>query len=173
MKINKKFTFATLATLAAVAAPLLFQTSITRADGNERRDRDNPIPVAIWHTDNDLAAPAPGFDVSAVGAVKAIIGTEVIKGTARMDIKFRPPDPIVGVVADCVFTWVFGQGTLVLHSVCTVPESHGTWSVVSGTGRFENIKGIGTQTFGPLAGPPFTRFERFAGTFTHGKHGGD
>ena len=40
MKTIKKFTFATLATLAAT---LLFQTPITRADDNERGDHDRRI----------------------------------------------------------------------------------------------------------------------------------
>ena len=50
MKINKKFTFTALATGAALAATLLFQPSITRADGhgqrgdnNERGDHDQRI----------------------------------------------------------------------------------------------------------------------------------
>ncbi len=41
MKITKKFTFTTLTALVALAGTLLFQTPITRADGNDRRGGDN------------------------------------------------------------------------------------------------------------------------------------
>ena len=87
-----------------------------------------------------------------------------------MDIKFRPDG-----TADCTFTWVFGEGTLVVHSVCT-GDAHGTWRVVSGTGSFKHFNAIGTQTFGPLTpttAVPYSRFERFAGFSTHGEHGDD
>ena len=136
--------------------------------------KDQPIPVAVLDTYSPIPTPAPGFDSSSVGLFTAIIGTDVITGTSRMDVK-RVTGGVVGLV-HCKFTWVSsdGNGTLVLASVCVNPDRHGTWHVESGTGRFRNFKAVGTETFGPLpVGGPFTNFERFAGIGTFDKHGDD
>ena len=131
---------------------------------------DQPIPVAVLDTFSPTTV-TPGFTVSFVGKFTAIIGTEVVRGTSRMDVLVT-----AGGIAHCVFTWVRsdGKGTLVVASVCVLPDGHGTWQVEKGTGVFKNFKAIGTQTFGPLPpGGPFTNFERFAGITTDDKHGDD
>ena len=79
-----------------------------------------------------------------------------------MDVK------VEGDIARCKFTYETSDGTLVLASVCDLTAKHGTWHVEKGTGRFENFKAVGTQTFDL---PP--TFERFAGIGTFDKHGDD
>ena len=173
MKIIKKFTFATL------AATLLFQTSITQADGNERRDRDLPVPVAIYDTfKRDTNNPTPGFRSTWRGVVTVIIGSDVLTGTSRMDVK-----AVTNGIAYCKFTWVIpGVGTLVTSSsVCKLAGGNGigAWSIEEGTGIFKHFKAVGTETFGSV--PPtdpafalgFTDFERFAGIGTFDEHGDD
>lgn len=121
-------------------------------------------PVAVYDT-FAITAPSPGYTVSFVGKFTSIIGTEVVTGTSRMDVR------VVAGIAYCKFTWVSAVGTLVVQSVCTLADGHGTWQVESGTGRYEHFKAIGTQTFGPLpAGGPFTMYERFAGIATNDGH---
>jgi hypothetical protein len=133
---------------------------------------DQPIPVAVLDTFSiSQATPPTGFDVSFEGVVTAIIGTDVVTGTSRMDVKF-----VTGDIVHCKFTWVSsdGNGTLVLASVCVLSQGHGTWHVVKGTGRYKNFKAVGTETFGPLpTGSAFTDFERFAGVGTFDKHDDD
>jgi len=148
MKINKKFTFATLATLATLAATLLFQTSITRADAhgqngnhgqrgndNDREDRDQPIPVAIYDTFKITTPPTPGFGSSWTGVVAVIIGPNVLNGTSRMDVN------VTNGIAYCKFTWVIpGVGTLgTSSSVCKLAGNNGigAWSIENGTGGLE------------------------------------
>jgi len=185
MKINKKLTFAALAVLAALAATLLFQTSITQADDHgQRGDRDHrdaadlPIPVAIYDTfKRDLITPTPGFLSSWAGVVTIIIGPDVLTGTSRMDVN------VAAGIARCQFTWVIpGVGTLVTSSsVCKLAGGNGigAWSIEKGTGSFEHFKAVGTETFGPIPSTDpafalgFTDFERFAGIGTFNKHGDD
>lgn len=188
MKIIKKFTFAALAALAALAATLLFQTSNTQADDhgrrgddhgqrgddNKRGDRDQPIPVAIYDTfKRDLITPTPGFGSTWRGVVTVIIGPDVFNGTSRMDVN------VTAGIAHCVFTWVIpGEGTIVTkYSVCKLAEDGiGAWSIEKGTGRFKHFKAVGTETFGGISPPTaegFDNFERFAGIGTFDEHGDD
>lgn len=135
------------------------------------QDRDQPIPMAVYDTFKRVFPPAPGFGSSWEGVFKSIIGTEVAAGTSRMDVN------VAAGVARCRFTWVRsdGHGTLVVRSVCVLADGHGTWHVESGTGRYENFKAVGTETFGGLPPNPagFTDYERFAGIGTDDEHHGD
>ncbi len=140
---------------------------------------DQPIPVAVLDTFNcktpqELPPPA-GYDFSCVGVFTSIIGTEVVTGTSRMDVKRGPAGS--GIVY-CRFTWVSLVGTLVVDSVCVIPNGHGTWhvNVKRSTGRYEHFKAVGTQTFGPRISTitnPYTQYERFAGITISEEHGGD
>jgi len=130
-----------------------------------------PVPLAVLDTFNiSGATPPDGYDVSFEGVFTSIIGRDVASGTSRMDVKFVTSD-----IVHCKFTWVRsdGKGTLVLASVCVLSNGHGAWHVESGTGRYKNFTAVGTETFGPLTGGPFTNFERFAGIGEFGGHGGD
>ena len=101
------------------------------------------------------------------GVFTSIIGTEVVTGTSRMDVHFVTSD-----IVHCKFTWVSSVGTLVVRSVCVLSNGHGAWHIASGTGRYKDFKGVGTETFGKLSpGGPFTDFERFAGIATNDEDG--
>ena len=148
----------------------LFSLAIVPSAWSANADRKPlpAIPMAVFDTINiSSETPPPGFDVSFEGVFTSIIGTKVVTGTSRMDVKFVTTD-----IVECIFTWVSSVGTLVVKSVCVLSDGHGTWHIVDGTGRYKNFKGIGTQTFGALSpGGPFTDFERFAGIATDDKHG--
>ena len=135
------------------------------------QDRDQPIPLAVYDTFKRVFPPTPGFGSSWAGVFTSIIGTDVATGTSRMDVN------VAAGIARCRFTWVRsdGSGTLVVRSVCVLANGHGTWHVESGTGRYENFKAVGTETFGALLPNPagFTDFERFAGIGTDREHGDD
>lgn len=129
---------------------------------------DQPIPMAVYDTFHFTGDTAPGFDASFVGVFTSIIGGDVVNGTSRMDVKF-----ITGDIVHCRFTWVSAVGTIVLSSVCVLSNGHGAWRIESGTGRYEDLTGVGTETFGKL--PPgglYTDYERFAGVATHTKRDG-
>ena len=135
---------------------------------------DQPIALAVLDTFKQIAT-APGFDLSTAGVFTAIIGKDVLTGTSQMDVN------VTGDIARCRFTWVpsDGSGSLVLASVCVLSQGHGTRHVAKGTGRYENFKAVGTETFGKLPpelqppGQAFTDFERFAGIGTFDKHHDD
>lgn len=135
-------------------------------------DQQPICAVAIYDTfSRSAATPPAGFNVSFEGVATAIVGTEVATGTSRMDVKFVTND-----IVQCKFTYVLPDGTLVLRSVCVLSQGHGTWHVARGTGRYENFKAVGTETFGLLTvgpGQVFTNFERFAGIGQFDKHRDD
>lgn len=156
----------TIARRGFLLCALIFSLAIVAPASSANADQ--PIPVAVYDTFSFTPDTAPGFDASFVGVFTSIIGTEVVSGTSRMDVKFVTAD-----IVHCKFTWVSAVGTLVVRSVCVLTNGHGTWHVASGTGRYKNFKAVGTQTFGSLPGGsgPFTDYERFAGIATNVKHG--
>jgi hypothetical protein len=149
-----------LCSLAIVASAWTATSVLSATEDN----KDRPIPMAVY----DTFKPIAGIPGSFAGVFTAIIGTDVASGTSRMDVV------VTEGIARCKFTWVRsdGHGTLVLRSVCVLAHGHGTWHVESATGRYEGLKGVGTETFGNFPpGGPFTGFERFAGIGTADEHG--
>jgi hypothetical protein len=78
--INKKFTIATLTTLTALAATLLFQPSIIRANGNGQDDVDHGV-AKVTFTKWILDDPGlPGLLERLEGVIGGDTGTGVFKG---------------------------------------------------------------------------------------------
>src|SRR5207253_8653977 len=78
--INKKFTIATLTTLTALAATLLFHPSITKAEGNGRDDRnhgDARVTFTKWVLDDP---GLPGLLERLEGVIGGDTGTGIFKG---------------------------------------------------------------------------------------------
>ena len=126
MKIIKNLTFAGLAGLAALAVTLLFQTSITRADGhgqkgrhsqrggdNERGDRDHRdarVTFAKWVVD---LPNLPGLIANMEGLGD---GGDAGEGVFTGEVlKWDTSGPVVDIVAVYHFTGTKHAFTAVVH----------------------------------------------------------
>jgi hypothetical protein len=152
MKTVKKFTFATLATLSAVVATLLFQTSITRADGRLGDDNGHMLHLIPAFnppvTTHGFAPPLPvGAQLTFGGTLAHPDRPDLQVGTAGVHFVVT----LTGLAGD----ELLGNGCMILPDGKisfqillrrpVTPDSHGDINrhatITGGTGAYRNAGG--------------------------------
>lgn len=74
------------------------------------------------------------------------IGNVQLTGAINASGTYVMPTEVFGMALHCTFILTLPQGTITIRMLCNMQTLNGRWTVLAGTGAYQNLRGGGSLT---------------------------
>ena len=72
------------------------------------------------------------------------IGNVTLTGAINASGTYTMPTEVLGMALHCTFILTLPQGTIAIRMLCNMQTLNGRWTVLGGTGAYQNLRGGGS-----------------------------
>ncbi len=74
------------------------------------------------------------------------VGNVQLTGAINASGTYTMPTEVLGMALHCTFILTLPQGTITIRMLCNMHTLNGRWTVLGGTGAYQNLRGGGSLT---------------------------
>ena len=74
------------------------------------------------------------------------VGNVQLTGAINASGTYTMPTEVFGMALHCTFILTLPQGTITIRMLCNMHTLNGRWTVLNGTGTYQNLRGGGSLT---------------------------